>query len=99
VLYLRFSSTTVRAKIKYTGKNEFEKYAHKAKQNIFGINNVISADIENDGKTPKTERLLIEFNNWFNDIEDLNVFMAAPDFYTNHKSWKHISLVAVQRIK
>jgi hypothetical protein len=84
--------------IEYTGKQEFEKYTRKAKQEIFEISNASSAEIENCGKISKIEHLQNEVNKWHKDMDDLKSFLVTPESCEYYHKWKCVTLAAVRKI-
>jgi hypothetical protein len=50
--------------IESMGKDEFDRYTHQAKQEIFGTKNVKHIDLEKQEKRLKSQCLLTEFEGW-----------------------------------
>jgi hypothetical protein len=93
--YCQFHTTA----IEYTGRQEFERYIHKAKQEIFEISVANLAEMENSKKITKPERLQNEVNKWCKDMDDLKSILNTPESFEYYHRCKCILLVVIKKIK
>eukprot|EP00590_Aulacoseira_subarctica_P005294 CAMPEP_0172416722 /NCGR_PEP_ID=MMETSP1064-20121228/3216_1 /TAXON_ID=202472 /ORGANISM="Aulacoseira subarctica , Strain CCAP 1002/5" /LENGTH=1681 /DNA_ID=CAMNT_0013154579 /DNA_START=343 /DNA_END=5384 /DNA_ORIENTATION=- len=79
------------------GKSEFELYTHTVKEQIFGTDKVKRFDPETDDKQPKIQRLHLEFNSWWENLEAIDQLYKTGVSQTNLQQWRQVAQRAKQQ--